>query len=186
MVLAMSTSVASEQGSINSCTCTRIPLETHSLLPASDAPSAPIIVDSSIGSTVVVGGCCWRLLLLLLMMVCAHGFARRQRRSREQLNREQRRIRAPMHRPTPHLHTYWRHGCSSRYGTRYEMIGRTVVFFKINWTHMGFTYILYHNRQRPGVRSLSTIRNDPIQRAPIMHAFRGDLLCTGITLRLHS
>jgi hypothetical protein len=53
MVLAMSTSVASELESIESCTSTRIPVETHSLLPASDSPSASR-VDSSIGSAVVV------------------------------------------------------------------------------------------------------------------------------------
>jgi hypothetical protein len=65
MVLAMSISVASEQGSMNSCTCTRIPVDTHSLLPASDSPSASR-VDSSIGSAVVVVGG-----VVLLLMVGA-------------------------------------------------------------------------------------------------------------------
>jgi hypothetical protein len=63
MVLAMSTSVASELGSIDSCACTMIPLEIHSLLRASDSPSASR-VDSSIGSAVVDGCTCAFLLLV--------------------------------------------------------------------------------------------------------------------------
>jgi hypothetical protein len=53
MVLARSTSEASELGSIDSCTCTRIPLETHSFLPARDSPSA-----AKVDSSLWVGGCC--------------------------------------------------------------------------------------------------------------------------------
>jgi hypothetical protein len=53
LLLAMSSSVASELGSIESCTSTRIPLQTHSLLSASDSTSA-LKVDSSIGSAVVI------------------------------------------------------------------------------------------------------------------------------------
>jgi hypothetical protein len=62
MVLAMSTSVGSELESIDSCTCTRIPLEIHSLLRASDLPSAARVDSSTVGRSAV--------LVVVLMLFC--------------------------------------------------------------------------------------------------------------------
>jgi hypothetical protein len=59
----MSTSVTSELGSIDSCTCTIAPLETHSFLLAIDSPSASK-VDSSIAC------CCCLVVAVAVVSVC--------------------------------------------------------------------------------------------------------------------